>query len=156
CPDISVLKEADASPVNAGDPIGFTLTVSNAGPGTAAGVTLTDTLPGGITWSEDSTSCSITAGVLSCTIGTLPPGATFVVPLSGVPDPAHCGTVPNTATVSATNEPASATGDDRSTDSVVVQCPDLEVVKSGNGPLIAGQAATFTITMTNDGVGDAY
>ncbi len=156
CPDISVLKVADADPINAGDPIGFTITVSNAGPGTAAGVTLNDTLPAGIAWAEDSASCSITAGVLSCDIGSLAPGATFQVHLTGTTDAEDCGVIPNTATVSATNEPASATSNNSSTDSVTVQCPDLTVVKSGNGPLSAGQDATFTITLTNDGTGDAY
>jgi uncharacterized repeat protein (TIGR01451 family)/fimbrial isopeptide formation D2 family protein len=156
CPDITVVKLADADPINAGDPIGFTITVSNAGPGTAYGVTLSDTLPSGITWSEDSTSCSIGAGVLSCTIGTLAPGATFQVHLTGTTDAADCGTITNTASVAATNEAASATGNNSSTDSVVVQCPDVEVVKTGNGPIIAGQDATFTITLTNTGAGDAY
>ena len=156
CPNISVLKVADADPINAGDPIGFTITVSNAGPGTAAGVTLTDTLPTGITWAENSASCQITAGVLSCTIGTLAPGATFQVHLTGTTDAADCGLISNTATVAATNEPASATNDNSSTDTVRVDCPDITVVKSGNGPLVAGQAATFTITLTNQGVGDAY
>jgi uncharacterized repeat protein (TIGR01451 family) len=156
CPDISVLKVADADPINAGDPIGFTITVSNAGPGTASGVTLSDTLPAGITWSEDSTSCAIAAGVLSCTIGTLAPGATFQVHLTGVTDAADCGTITNTASVSATNEPTSATSNNSSTDTVTVDCPDITVVKSGNGPLDAGQDATFTITLTNGGTGDAY
>src|SRR2546428_8888051 len=45
CATIGILKTADASPVNAGDNIGFTLTVSNTGAGTAHGVTVTDTLP---------------------------------------------------------------------------------------------------------------
>ena len=38
---IHITKTADASPVNAGTNIGFLLTVSNSGPGTAHGVVLT-------------------------------------------------------------------------------------------------------------------
>src|SRR5207253_113265 len=38
CPNVSISKTADASPVNAGDQLGFVVTVSNAGPGTATGV----------------------------------------------------------------------------------------------------------------------
>src|SRR5439155_925359 len=57
-PDLSIVKKADASPVSAGDDIGFTITVSNAGPGTAKNVTLDDPLPAGsgagVTWSIDS------------------------------------------------------------------------------------------------------
>ena len=79
CPDLSVVKTPDAGTVSAGSPIGFSITVSNAGPGTASGVTLTDTLPAsaGLVWSEspDVAACSITAGVLSCDFGDLAAGA---------------------------------------------------------------------------------
>ena len=53
-PTLSITKTADAPSVNAGSPIGFTITVTNAGPGIATGVTATDTLPtgSGIAWSE--------------------------------------------------------------------------------------------------------
>src|SRR5207302_129758 len=44
---IHVTKAADAASVSAGAPIGFTVTVSNSGTGTAKGVTLSDALPGG-------------------------------------------------------------------------------------------------------------
>ena len=37
-PSLSVTKTADDASVNAGDPVGFTITVSNGGPGTAKGV----------------------------------------------------------------------------------------------------------------------
>ena len=53
CPGLHITKMADATTVNAGDAIGFTIGVSNSGPGTATGVTLTDPLPGGsgVSWS---------------------------------------------------------------------------------------------------------
>ena len=50
-------KTADAAIVNAGDPIGFTVTVANSGPGLAKDVTLSDPLPAGLTvagWSNAS------------------------------------------------------------------------------------------------------
>src|SRR5437016_2040760 len=43
-PSIKIVKTADAARVSVGDPIGFTLTVSNAGPGDANGVRLSDPL----------------------------------------------------------------------------------------------------------------
>ena len=52
------MKTADASPVNAGDQIGFTVEVQNTGTGTATGVKLTDPLPAGsgtgVTWVVDN------------------------------------------------------------------------------------------------------
>ena len=60
-PDLSISKEADASPVNAGDDIGFSIVVENsdaAGTGTAKDVTLNDPLPGslalGVDWEIDA------------------------------------------------------------------------------------------------------
>src|SRR4029079_18771428 len=43
-PDIKIVKTADAAQVNAGEQIGFTLTVYNTGTGDAKGVTLSDPL----------------------------------------------------------------------------------------------------------------
>src|SRR5207245_1771973 len=74
---IHVSKTADAATVNAGDPIGFTVTVNNSGTGTAKGVTVSDNLPAGsgsgVTWVVASQSnpglCSIAGSapqVLGC------------------------------------------------------------------------------------------
>ena len=48
-------KTADDETVDAADQVGFTITVANAGPGTAYDVVLTDTLPtnDGLDWSID-------------------------------------------------------------------------------------------------------
>ncbi|MGK2947794.1 MAG: SpaA isopeptide-forming pilin-related protein, partial [Acidimicrobiales bacterium] len=45
CPDIDIEKTADDALVSAGDEVGFSITVTNDGPGTAYGVTLSDPLP---------------------------------------------------------------------------------------------------------------
>ena len=42
---LTVAKTFDAASVSAGDPIGYTVTISNTGAGTAAGVNLTDRCP---------------------------------------------------------------------------------------------------------------
>ena len=75
CPDVSVVKTADKSPINAGETAAFTIVVSNAGPGTATGVTLNDPLPAGVAWGEDSNACQIVANTLSCSFGDLAAGA---------------------------------------------------------------------------------
>jgi len=77
----------------------FTITVSNssaANTGTALGVSLTDTLPAGLSWTPDNANCSATATVtpplpngdglthqlLTCTVGNLVAGASFTVHVS--------------------------------------------------------------------------
>ncbi len=77
----------------------------------------------------------------------------------GTTDAADCGTVPNTVTVDATNESndASVTDDNSASASVVVNCPDLQVVKTATDPSIsAGEVAEFSIVITNIGTGTAY
>ena len=54
CPDIEMTKTADDASVSAGEEIGFTITVSDAGPGVAKDVTIYDALPTGtgVVWVE--------------------------------------------------------------------------------------------------------
>ncbi len=71
CGRLAITKTADAARVSAGDPIGYTVTVTNNGTGTAKGVIATDTLPtdAGLAWILDDNAgglCSLTAGVVTC------------------------------------------------------------------------------------------
>ena len=71
---IHIVKTPDAAQVNAGEPIGFTLTVYNDGTGDAHGVTLSDTLPvrrvspgrSPARAPVGTAACTIAAGVLTC------------------------------------------------------------------------------------------
>src|SRR5215211_636410 len=148
--EIELDKVADDATVSAGDPIGFTLTVSNTGEGLAHDVTLTDTLPSnaGLSWSEspDSPDCSITAGVLSCDFGDLAPDATRSVHISSPTTAESCGAVNNTASVTTSND-----GTDEDSDSTFVDCPAIVVEKDGPATVYHGDQVTFTFKVTNPG-----
>ena len=169
--DIQIVKTADAAQVNAGEPIGFTLTVYNDGLGDAKGVFLTDTLPtnAGLDWSivdqgagwDDS--CSIDLGVLTCGPVTVPggtsqEGSTFTVHITspttaatGGVCPEGSGVIDNTGDVSTTND-----GSDESTASTCVAAPAIHIVKTADAALVnAGDPIGFTLTVYNDGSGDA-
>ncbi len=157
CPDIKVVKTADNSPISAGDDASFTITVTNLGPGTATGVTLSDDLPSGIVWSENSASCSIADGTLSCDFGSVGAGQSRAVTVSGATSEANCGSLPNTADVAATNEIPGATANNTDSATIEVLCPDIKVTKTAdNSPISAGDTASFTITVENIGEGTAY
>jgi uncharacterized repeat protein (TIGR01451 family) len=116
----------DHGPVNAGDPIGFTLTVYNTGSGDAKGVSLSDVLPtnAGLSWTIASQgagwsgSCAITAGTLNCGPKTVPAGttqaaSTFTVHITSTTTAATGGVCPdgsgvinNTGNVATTNDGA--------------------------------------------------
>jgi uncharacterized repeat protein (TIGR01451 family) len=161
---IDITKSANpAGPVSAGDEIGFDITVTNTGDGTALGVSVSDPLPAGVDWSADDPTgdttgvdCEITGSVgsqtLSCTDASMAADDSFSVHVSGLTDAADCGTVSNTASVSTTND-----GSDSATASVVVDCPDVLVEKSAEvGVILVGDTAQFSITVSNIGDGTAH
>jgi uncharacterized repeat protein (TIGR01451 family) len=159
-PNLQITKTADDATVSAGDQIGYTLTVTNNGPGKAYGVTLSDTLPtnAGLNWSVAGTtggwSCSITAGVLSCGGANfnLNVGASASVHLTSPTTMATCGTVSNSASADAANGDQVSTG----VVTITVNCPAVTVVKTADADTVdAADAVGFTITVSNAGPGTA-
>ena len=155
CPGLNISKAADAPSVNAGDPIGFTITVSNTGAGTATGVTLNDPLPtgAGVSWSINppNAACNINNNTLSCNFGDMAPGASATVHVTSATTFASCQDYPNTATASETNG-----GSVESSASITVNCPALTLTKTAdNATVNAGEAIGFTVTVQNNGQGTA-
>jgi uncharacterized repeat protein (TIGR01451 family) len=157
CPGLQITKTADAQSVSAGDPIGFTIKVSNTGAGTATGVTLDDPLPAGagVSWSINPAvqGCSISGSPqsLSCALGDLAPGASATVHVTSATANVSCGAYPNTATAQATNHAAV-----QASASTTVNCPNLTIQKTADAPLVdSGNNIGFTITVSNTGAGVA-
>jgi uncharacterized repeat protein (TIGR01451 family) len=160
CPSLSFTKQADAATVSAGSTIGFTVTASNAGPGSAFAVTISDPLPAGsgVDWSiasQTSNACSITGSVgsevLSCTIGTLAAAASYTVHITSGTAFASCKAYPNTATLAATNASSLI-----ASDTTTVLCPTLDITKTADADAVnAGTQIGFVVTASNDGPGDA-
>src|SRR5207302_1333781 len=163
CANIAIAKTANpAGPVSSGDSIGFDIVVSNSGPGTAAGVAITDPLPAGgdLNWSISPlvTGCAISGPVgtqvLNCSFaGTLGVASEPTVHITSSTTQQDCATVSNTATGAASND-----GSATSTASVAVQCPNLSITKTANpvGPVSAGDSIGFDITVSNAGPGTAH
>ncbi len=157
CPDVNVVKTAKAGTINAGDLAEFTVVVTNAGDGIARDVMLVDTLPTGVAWSEDSADCSIAGGLLTCDFGDLEAGESRTVNVWGTTDATDCGELVNVATVSASNEADDDAEDNQSEATITVECPAIDIEKTADAEQVdAGDPIGFTITVTNDGQGDAY
>ena len=158
-PNVSVTKVADDATISAGQDAGYTITVTNDGPGTATNVTLHDPLPSGVQWHEspDNPKCAIAAGVLDCAFGDLTEGATASVHIVGATDAADCGPLTNTATIAADNEDAAFGADNSATATITVECPDLKITKvADKSSVSAGDQVGYTITVTNNGPGKAF
>jgi uncharacterized repeat protein (TIGR01451 family) len=165
CPGLHITKTADASTVSTGTSIGFTVTVSNAGPGTATSVTLNDPLPAGsgVVWTISPAyagqgTCSITGSAptqaLVCSFGDMANPSSVTIHISSVTTAASAGAYPNTATASSTNAP-----DVSASARIVVLAPDVTVTKTADAsPVSAGTAIGFTVTIGNsdaEGTGNA-
>ena len=154
-PDVTVSKTAVSATIVVGEEAIFSITVTNDGPGAAVGVTLTDNLPAvSGTWilgGTDAADCLIAVDgtSLTCSFGDLGSGASKSFNVSTVTDSADCDpasnsfSLPNTATVAATNEPASATGNNSDSDTITVSCPgalfiilDEDAIDNDNPPYL--------------------
>lgn len=156
-PSLSISKTASAAEVEAGQEIGFDITVESGGPGTATGVTLTDDLPtgDGIAWSVDSGDCVIAGNTLTCDFGDLAAGESRTIHLSSPTTAESCGVYANVAEVEATNH--NPVSDDAT---VEVKCaaepPKLRIKKVADDHVVwTYKPMGFTITVYSDGPGTA-
>jgi uncharacterized repeat protein (TIGR01451 family) len=97
--DLALAKSASPTQAALGEPVTFTIVVTNNGPDDATAVTVVDTLPvGGPASNVASTqgTCSIDGGALVCDLGTLPVGAGATI--SYVVTPESPGILANAAT----------------------------------------------------------
>ncbi|MFC9298645.1 calcium-binding protein [Streptomyces sp. NPDC057010] len=105
--DVSVTKDG-ATSLSLGDPVTYTVRVTNNSTTTAAtGVQLTDALSGtaagtilGTTTSQGS--CTTSPTQATCALGTLPVGTTATVTITA--EPSRSGTLTDTATAGAQND----------------------------------------------------
>lgn len=99
--DASISKTASPNPGIAGTALTYRLIARNTGPASATNVSVTDNLPGGVTFGSASTtqgSCT-GSGPVVCNLGTLANGATAVITITVTPNAA--GQITNTANVTA-------------------------------------------------------
>ncbi|HYC60120.1 MAG TPA: hypothetical protein VEK79_11205 [Thermoanaerobaculia bacterium] len=158
-PDLTISKTASAATVPVSSPYNYTLAVNNGGAGSANDVTVTDTLPLGVTLTTAAGTgwtCSGTTTV-TCTMGALAPGAAPSITLN-VTAPATGTTVNNIANVSTTT-PETSTGNNSGSVAVgIVGCPTTPVVTApatvcanstnhtASTPLVPGGTYAWSIT----------
>ena len=118
---VKTLQSADATPAE-GDSVTFLITVTNNGSAQATNVSLTDSLPAGITATGDAVSQgSYVPGTGLWSVGTLANGANATLTLTGTVDSGQGGnTITNITTAAIADQPDPTTTGDDLTEAVVV------------------------------------
>ena len=163
CPGLNIVKTADADLIDAGDEASFTITVWNAGPGTAFDVELHDTLPAGLTWDfevlQGDADCGIASSLvlggaeemsIDCELGDLAASEMedgVIIRIFADTDRSDCGPMVNTAFADASNDDEVS-----STDEIDVRCTVISLDKANDavGSVLPGTTVTYTLTLTVD------
>ena len=155
---LAVKKFSNTNPAVAGEPIVYTIVISNAGLSDAQDVTLTDAPPAAVSNAEYSTDDGATWNpwVSPLLVGTVLAGSVVEVLIRGDVSASAQGYMFNTAVVdSSTPDPDPS--DNQSTDvTLVVTSADLSISKTAEpDPAVVGALLTYTITVSNSGPSDA-
>lgn len=163
--DLAISKSTLESAVAQGGTITYTISTSNNGPDAATGLTVTDALhpsllfqsltaPGG--WSCTTPAVGAN-GTVTCNAATLANGATAEFTLVTTVAPNATGTIPNSASVSGTDDdPVAGNNDGAASGVTVAGNADLSVTKTtGVTSASPGDSISYTITVTNAGPSDA-
>ena len=153
--DFFVLKQGPGAAMPDTD-VAYTITVGNAGPD-PGDASWTDTLPGTMTFVSltPNAGCTTPAvgagGAINCTLTNIAPGGSIVYTLTGhIPSGTQPGaTFSNTAAVTSSTD--STPENDQESTTLTVSTVDVAVAKSGPPSVTAGQTATYTLTITNNG-----
>ncbi|MCA9875633.1 MAG: DUF11 domain-containing protein, partial [Anaerolineales bacterium] len=154
--DLRLSKEASAATAVPLAPLVYTLTVVNDGPDLAAGVTVTDTLPAGLSGvaaQGTDWSCQMPAGLVVCTLGSdLPVGPAPELIVQGTA-PAASSLITNTAVVRSPHFDVDLSQNwDEAVTAVNSTAADLQLTKTAvPTQVLAGQALTYTLAVTNAG-----
>ena len=127
--DVAITKTVDKNPATVGQPLVYTLTVTNNGKDAAPAVKVTDTLPATVTFVSVGTtagSCAYSAGSVTCLLGTMNAGAVATVTI--VVKPTEAGTLINTATAKAQASDPNLANNTAIVQSAAVQPPTFTAI----------------------------
>ena len=155
-PDLEIGKDDNRTVARPGETLAYLITITNTGNQGAAGILVTDTLPGNTAFlvaSDGGTES--TPGVVTWPAFNLPGGGArvtrLVVVTVGDPMPAGVDIITNTVTALAPGE-TDLTLNTATDSDTIVAAPDLTLTKSDGGVTVApGDTLVYTLTYANTG-----
>ncbi len=148
--DLSISKVDDVDPVIAGNNIVYTIQVDNAGPSDATSVTVTETLPAGVTFVSTTGCAEDPAGVPACTLGDITASGMASYTVTVAVGVATTGILTNSVIVaSATTDPA--TGNNTTTEDTTSHLMTAASITSDlPDPSVFGEAVTVNYTVVGN------
>lgn len=156
--DLEIQKSDSADPATRDVPFSYQLTVTNNGPSTATGVTVTDTLPATVFYESSTTSlgsgCSASGNIVTCSLGDMIKGQSASITIAVMPTAE--GVITNTASAtSGVHDGSTSNNSDTETTAVEAQI-GLALSKSGPSSVYLGEPITYTISVSNSGPSVAW
>ncbi len=153
--DLEITKSAAPDPIEVKSNLTYTITVTNAGPDTAVSVTVTDSLPGGVTFVSAKPRTAKRSGLnVIDNLGSLSAGTSTTMTII-VRTPATAAVLTNIATVSSSTQDPNTNNNVASAITTVIVPPidDLAVFKTNDVPsiVLVGTNFTYTLAVTNLG-----
>lgn len=157
--DLAVTLTDSPDPIAVGGTLTYTATVSNAGPATAGGVSLSLPLPAGLTAlaaQAGQGSCAIQAGTVTCDLQSLVSGASVAAQVQGQVGSTAPASLSATATVSAAGIDPAAGNNSATATTGVSLLADLSLTASDvPDPVAAGETLTYELAVANAGPAQA-
>jgi len=159
--DIAVTKSVDNSTPNEGELVTFTIGTSNTGPGTASSLTISDTLPAGLTFDSATPSQgNYDDSTGEWYVGTLNNGSSATLTITATVNAGTTGsTITNTASLATVSQiDGNTANNEASVDVMPTLTVDLAITKTetpASTTFTPGSTSTYVIRVTNiDGPND--
>ncbi len=145
-------SKSAASTVYAGNPLTYTIFITNNGPSLASIITLTDYLSPSLTIGPVPSECGAVGNVVTCTLLNMdvgPAHSRLITLIPTVNSNVLSGTqIINTAVVTGSQV---LTGANATVPTTIWTAANLQMSKSAVSTVLAGNLLTYTIFITNDG-----
>ena len=154
--DLSVTGSVQPGSGYVGQPMTYTIDVTNQGPNDEPDAVLSSNLPLGLvvdsTGSTQGADPPVSQGILTADLGLLPAGATAVVTLVVTPGPSDVGPLTTAFSVQGLDYDPDATNNTAYVTNSVVATSDLGVVIApSSGPAMAQVDWSYSVLVTNNG-----